>query len=166
MMNKLWPISIILAVFWVAIAAPQAQEISEGDVKNAVRATWDAYIAAFSDGRTDIVSSDIYAAPSYQLSARGWSLRRTTGDTKTAFDAIHQALATERYNRSETDAAEICVINAGTALLTAHFTRYRTDNSVLTKGASAYLFGKLDAGWRIVAVIGNPTAKLIACDQD
>jgi len=48
--------------------------------------------------------------------------------------------------------------------LTAHFTRYRNDNSVLTKGASAYLFGKLDGDWRIMSIIANPKAKLIDCD--
>lgn len=165
MTNKLWAASIALAVFGVAPVSAEPQETSEDEVKTAVRATWDAYIEAFSNARNDVVASDVYAAPSYQLSARGASVRMTAADTKTAFDATHRSLATERYDRSETDTVGICVINTGAALLSAHFTRYRTDNSVLMKSASAYLFGKFSDGWRIVATIGNPAAKLIACDQ-
>ena len=166
MTNKLLVTSITIVLFSVATVEPGAQETSENEVKVEVRAAWDFYIEAFSNARTDIVSRDIYAAPSYQLGVRSGSLRRTTADTKTAFDAIHRSLAKDRYDRTETEATEVCVINAGAALLTARFTRYRNDNSVITNGASAYLFGKLDVGWRIVAIIGNPTAKLITCDQN
>ena len=164
MAGKLFVASIALVVFVVAPAQAPAQEIAEDAVKTAVRAAWDAYIVAFSAARTDVVARDVYAVPSFQLGARGANVRMTTADTEAAFDETHRTLATERYDRSETDAAEICVLNDGAALLTAHFTRYRTDDSVLTNGASAYLFGNFDDGWRIVAIIANPAAKLIACD--
>ena len=56
------------------------------------------------------------------------------------------------------------MINAGTALLSAYFTRYRTDDTVLMTGASSYLFAKVDGDWRILAIMANPARKLIACD--
>ena len=62
------------------------------------------------------------------------------------------------------DRTAICVINAGTALLSAYFTRYRTDGTVLLRGASSYLFAKVDGDWRILANMANPARKLIACD--
>ena len=164
MAGKLCVASITLAVALGATVQTHAQEIAEDEVKTAVRAAWDAYLVAFSAARTDVVARDVYAAPSFQLGAGGVNVRMTTADTKAAFDATHRSLATERYDRSETDAADVCVLNDGAALLTAHFTRYRTDNSVLMNGASAYLFGKFDDAWRIVAIIANPAAKLIACD--
>ena len=164
MAGKLCVASITLAVFVVATAQAHAQEIAEDEVKTAVRAAWDAYVVAFYEARIDVVARDVYAAPSFQLGARGANVRMTTADTKAAFDALRRSLVTERWDRTEIDAAEICVLNDGAALLTAHFTRYRTDDSVLTSGAAAYLFAKFDDGWRIVAVIGNPAAKLIACD--
>lgn len=141
-----------------------AQEMPDAQVKRDVRAAWDAYIEAFSAGRTDVIANDVYAAPSFQLGASGPEVRLTEADTKARFDATHRALAPERYDRSETNRAEICVINDGTALLSAYFTRYRTDDTVLSTGASAYLFAKFDDNWRIVAIMANPDAKLIACD--
>ena len=164
MAGRLCVALVTLAVFVVVTPQAHAQEIAEDEVKTAVRSAWDAYIVAFSAGRTDVVARDVYAAPSFQLGARGANVRMTIADTKAAFDATHRSLATERYDRSETDATEVCVLNDGAALLTAHFTRYRTDDSVLTNGASAYLFAKFDDDWRIVAIIANPAAKLIACD--
>lgn len=157
-------ISVAMVIATCAIAQPHAQDVSEREVKTAVRAAWDAYIDAFSDGRTDIVANDVYAAPSFQLGSDGTNIRMTSTETLADFDATHRSLELQQYDRSETDHAEICVMNDGAALLTARFTRYRTDGSVLTKGASAYLFGKFVDGWRIVAIMGNPAAKMVACD--
>ena len=141
-----------------------AQESSDRDVKTAVRAAWDTYITAFSDGRTDIVAEQVYAAPSYVLGTTGGTVRMTTHETQKGFDQIHQTLQRERYDRTETDHVEICVLNEGTALLTARYTRYRTNDEVLTSGASGYLFGILDGQWKILAIMGNPDDKLVVCD--
>ncbi len=148
-----------------ATGAVHAQAGSEAEVKTAVRAAWVAYIDAFSDARTEVLARDVYAVPSFQIGPGGANVRLTAAETKAAFDETHQALARDRYDRSETDTAEICVLNDGAALLTAHFTRYRTDDSKIMSGASAYLFAKVDDDWRILAIIGNPAAKLIACDR-
>lgn len=144
-------------------AASAAQPTAEPDVKAEVRAAWDAYIEAFSAGRADVIADEVYAAPSFQLEPGGAAVR-SRAETRAGFEALHRRLAPERYDRSETDRAEICVINPATALLSAHFTRYRTDGSVLSRGASSYLFARLDGGWRIVAFLANPAGKLIACD--
>ncbi len=140
------------------------QELDEDTVKAEVLTAWNAYIAAFSAGQTDVVANRIYSTPSFQVGPQGATTRLTARNTKVAFDEIRQSLAAERYSHSETDTATICVLNANSALLTAHFTRYRNDDSVLTKGASAYLFGKFDDDWKIMSIIGNPKAKLVDCD--
>ena len=147
-----------------AIAQSSAQEVPDLEVKTAVRAAWDAYIDAFSGGRTDVVANEVYSAPSFQLGSDGTNFRMTSTEIQADFDTTQRALGLQQYDRSETDHAEICVMNDGAALLTARYTRYRTDGSVLTQGASAYLFGKFGDGWRIVAIIANPAAKMVACD--
>ena len=160
-------VGVILCAFSIIVvrgAALAGQEIPENTTKAEILAAWNAYIAAFSAGQTDVVANRSYATPSFQVGEQGANVRMTENDTKLAFDEIHQYLAAERYSHSETDTAAICVLNSGSALLTAHFTRYRNDNSVLTKGASAYLFGKFDGDWRIISIIANPKAKLIDCD--
>ncbi len=145
-------------------AAAAAQATPETDVQAEVRAAWDAYIEAFSAGRTGVIAEEVYAAPSFQLGPAGAAVRLGAAETRAAFDAIHRQLAPERYARSETDRAEICVINPATAVLSAHFTRYRADGSVLSRGASSYLFARVDGDWRILAIMANPAGKLIACD--
>ena len=157
-------VTLVFVIFATTMERTEAQQANAQDVKTAVRMAWDAYIDAFSAGRTDLVASEIYAAPSYQLGESGGTVRMSVSDVKAAFDAIHASLNDARYARSETDVATICVINPGTALLSARYTRYRDDGTVLTKGASSYLFGKLKNDWRIVAIMGNPSGNLIACD--
>jgi len=138
-------ISIVFAMSFV-ICSPTAQAQRESEVKTAVRVAWDTYIEAFSKADTNTVANDIYAAPSFQLENTGANVRATVADIKTAFDATHARLASERYGHSETDQAEIRVLNKGTALLTAYFTRYRTDGTILSNGASAYLFARFAEG--------------------
>lgn len=158
--------STILALLLSLSLAPAlaAQDLPEAQVKAEVRAAWDAYIEAFSTGRTDVIADDVYSAPSFRIGAQGAAVLGTTAETQASFDAIHRQLAPENYDRSETDRTEICVINAGTALLSAYFTRYRTDGTVLLRGASSYLFARIDGDWRILANMANPARKLIACD--
>ena len=165
MSNRPGSFATLTAVL-VAVLAPAvaAQPLPEAEIKIEVRAAWDAYIEAFSAGRTDVIASEVYAAPSFRTGPDGAAVVGTVEETKASFDAIHRQLAPERYDRSETDRAEICVINAGTALLSAYFTRYRTDDTVLMTGASSYLFAKVDGDWRILAIMANPARKLIACD--
>ena len=159
-------ISTVFTISFVICAptVPSGQAPRESEVKTEVRAAWDTYIEAFSLADTNTIANDIYAVPSFQFGNTGANVRATVADTKTAFDATHARLAPERYGHSETDQAEICVLNTGTALLTAYFTRYRTDGSVLSNGASAYLFARFTEGWRIVAIMDNPARKLIPCD--
>ena len=159
-----WSFAIALIGFVLTPESVEGQQSGAEDVKTAIRTAWNAYIDAFSAGRTDLAVSAVYADPSYQLGSTGATLRMTVGDVEAAFEAIHTSLDEERYDRSETDAATICVINGGTALLSAHYTRYRTDDTVLTTGASSYLFAKFSDDWRIVAIIANPSGKLIVCD--
>lgn len=154
----------VAAVLALTAVTLLAEEPSDQGVKTAVRAAWDTYITAFSDGRTDVVAEQVYAAPSYVLGAAGGTVRMTTHDTKEGFDQIHQTLQREQYDRTETDHVEICVLNGGTALLTARYTRYRTNGEVLTTGASGYLFALLEGQWKILAIMGNPADKLVACD--
>ena len=158
--------SVTLAVmaFTTTMEQTAAQPPNTQGVKMSVRMAWDAYIAAFSAGRTDLVANEVYVAPSYQLGANGGTVRMSTSDVKAAFDDIHASLNQARYARSETDIATICVINAGTALLSARYTRYRDDDTVLARGTSSYLFAKFQGEWRIVAIMGNPSGNLITCD--
>ena len=141
-----------------------AQDVPEAEVKREVRAAWDAYIEAFSARRTDVIAGEVYSAPSFRIGPQGAAVLGTAAETQASFDAIHRQLAPENYDRSETDRTAICVINAGTALLSAYFTRYRTDGTVLLRGASSYLFARVDGDWRILANMANPARKLIACD--
>ena len=156
-------VASVLVVTWSEMKV-LTQESGEAEVKAMVRAAWERYIDAFSAARIEVIADEVYSAPSFQLGDAGASVRVTAGDTQSAFEATHARLAPERYDRSETDQAEICVINPGTALLTAYFTRYRDDGTVLSSGASAYLFASFAEGWRIVAIMGNLSAKLITCD--
>ena len=157
-------LTALLAVAFGPSPSLEAQTVPEAEVKTAVRAAWDAYIEAFSARRTEEIAREIYSAPSFRTGAEGAAVLGTAADTQASFDAIHRQLAPEGYDHSETERTEICVINSGTALLSAYFTRYRTDGTVLLRGASSYLFAKVDGDWRILANMANPSRKLIACD--
>ncbi|MCE2514566.1 MAG: hypothetical protein J4F37_06060, partial [Acidobacteria bacterium] len=55
--------STILALLLSVSLAPAlaAQDLPEAEVKEEVRAAWDAYIEAFSTRRTDVIAADVYS---------------------------------------------------------------------------------------------------------
>jgi hypothetical protein len=160
---------------WIALAAAfaaggwfhagYAQAPSADGLKAEVSAAWEDYLKVFAAGRSDVISERVYLAPSYALGATGPSVSTTAAEIKARFDASIGALVPQSYARTTTKSANICVLNDATAILSAQFTRYRKDGSVLSEPAGTYVFSKTKQGWRIVAQIPHAPDRLIHCGR-
>ena len=53
---------------------------------------------------------------------------------------------------------------SGSAVLLSVFYGVGGDDSVLSEGALAYLFAKVDDEWRILTIMANLARKLVACE--
>ncbi len=158
---------LALAISLMAIGTPPDldAQLDATSLAAEVRATWDSYINAFSEGRADLIADRFYTAPSFHGGAEGVSTVLTAGELQAAFQAVLESLARQDYRRSETRRATICVLTETTAFLDAEYVRYRADDSVLMTGAGTYLFTKRPEGWRIAGQVPHATAKALSCSS-
>ena len=117
----------------------------------------------FAAGRADVIGDRVYLAPSFNLTATGPNVSMTPADTRARFESSIAALVKQNYARTATKHANICILNDATAILSAQFTRYRKDGSVLSEPAGTYVFSKTKDGWRIVAQIGHAPDRVMRC---
>jgi hypothetical protein len=153
--------AVVVAGVWFEAGAAQGPAVDT--LKAEVSAAWEDYLKVFAAGRSDVISERVYLAPSYALGAAGPSVSATAAEIKTRFDASIGALVPQNYARTTTKSANICVLNDATAILSAQFTRYRKDGSVLSEPAGTYVFSKTKQGWRIVAQIPHAPERVITC---
>jgi hypothetical protein len=146
---------------WLQAPAPQAP--APDPIKAEVSVAWEDYLKLFAAGRADVIGERVYLAPSYALSATGPSLSMTSAEMKKSLESSISALSVQNYARTATKSANICVLNEATAILSAQFTRYRKDGSVLSEPAGTYLFSKTQQGWRIVAQIPHSPERILSC---
>lgn len=76
-----------------------------------------------------------------------------------------QRLEAQGWVRAEYPKPIVCVINAGTAIASGEFMRYRKDGSVMSVNATTYLFGRTPGGWRIVSFFGHERGKIVGCND-
>jgi ketosteroid isomerase-like protein len=145
------------------LSALSAQPAGQDGLKAEVSAAWEDYLKLFAAGRADAIGDRIYLAPSFNLTATGPNVSMTPADTKARFETSIAALVPQNYARTTTQHANICVLNDATAILSAQFTRYRKDGSVLSEPAGTYVFSRTKDGWRIVAQIGHAPERVMRC---
>jgi uncharacterized NTF2-like protein DUF6841 len=160
--RQLAGITGVLAIgAWLAASA--AQPAAPDPLKREVSAAWEDYLKLFAAGRADLIGDRVYLAPSFNLTANGPNVSMTPADTRARFETSIGALVPQNYARTATKHANICVLNDATAILSAQFTRYRKDGSVLSEPAGTYVFSKTKDGWRIVAQIGHAPDRVMRC---
>jgi hypothetical protein len=146
---------------WLNAVLPQPA--AQDSLKAEVSAAWEEYLKVFAAGRADVIGERVYLAPSFNLTATGPNVSMTPADTKARFESSIAALVPQNYARTATKHASICILNDATAILSAQFTRYRKDGSVLSEPAGTYVFSKTKDGWRIVAQIGHAPDRVMKC---
>jgi hypothetical protein len=149
---------------WIGLRSekPSAQE----SLKTEVKAALDEYVRAFSSNRADVIADRVYMAPSFTIgtgSGPGVVVSMTTADVKGRFESNLKALAEQNYQRSETKSANVCILNNAAAIVSAQFTRYRKDGTVLSEPAATYVFVKTAEGWRIAALMGHTPDRALKC---
>ncbi len=140
-----------------------AQSFNEEVLREEIITVWNNYISVFSEGRADVIADRIYADQSHYVENDGPVFVPTRAENEDEFQTLFTGLEAQDYDKSETQYMNICVLNPTGAILSAVYTRYRTDGSILLESGGTYMFAKFAEGWRILAVIGHSPEKVIQC---
>jgi NTF2-like protein (DUF6841) len=135
-------------------------------IEKEVTAALHNYYRLYTEKNNKALSSEVFLDQWIQLGANGPQLTNTEpADVARRFAANIERLEAQGWVKSEYPKPIVCVINAGTAIASGEFMRYRKDGSVISTNGTSYLFGKTPAGWRIVSFFGHEVGKIIGCED-
>jgi hypothetical protein len=158
-----------LASVCLSAAAASAQPSLTTDeiakIKKEVTAAVHHYYRLFSERNTKALPEEVFHVPLIYLSPEGAQVDATPQEVTARTEGNLKRLLESGWDRSEFPSPSVCVLNAGSAIASGRFYRYKKDGSVLSENAVTYIFGKTAKGWRIVSYGGHPLDRVVPCQD-
>lgn len=158
-----------LALLLVAIAGPNeadAQGMSSAEVdrvKGEARATMELYYSLFSERNMEALPDRVFTIPWMTLGANGITTSTTRDEALVRWQASLIGLLQRGWDHSAFTVENVCVLNAGAAIVSGYNTRYADDGSEMSVGSLAYFLGLTDEGWRIIGYTGVARGTTVSC---
>ena len=112
------------------------------------------------------LATDIFTLPWFTIGANGITARSTEAENLEYFTSAIDGLLARGWDRSTFRTANVCVFNAGSAIVSGTNTRSRADGSIMSVGGVSYVLGKADDGWRIISFSSHAADKVVRCEVD
>jgi hypothetical protein len=156
---------VLVSVYGVGAQQPPLSREEIARIKVEVTDAVHTYYRLFTERNMKALGERVYNVPWISIGAGGVQVD-TTADAVTArFDASLKQLLAGGWDRSEFPAPAVCVLNAGAAIASGTFTRYKKDGSVMQENGVTYLFARTKDGWKIVSFTGHPVGKVVTCND-
>ena len=170
-MKRVSRTTVIAALFLVlASRGPAAgQELTasqETIVKAEAQRHVERYYDLYYERYTQVLSTEIFTLPWMSSGGNGIQVRTTEEDNLAYFETAITGLVERDWNRSTFTTKNVCVLSAGSAIVSSTNTRTRTDSSIMSVGGVAYVLGKTDDGWCIISFSGHAPDKVVRCDVE
>lgn len=146
-----------------------AQEMTaaqEALIKAQVQRHVERYYNLYYERNPQALSTDIFNLPWMTFGGNGISVKTTEEENLEFFEAAIAGLLERDWNRSIFTTKKVCVMTAGSAIVSGTNTRTRTDGSIMSVGGVTYILGKADDAWRIISYSGHAPNKLVHCEAD
>lgn len=149
-----------------AAAAPAQltpQDIAR--IKKEVTAAIHQYYRFYTERNMKAMGDQVYFAPFIGVGANGITVQATPDAVTKNHEGALKRLLDSDWDRSEFPNPTVCVMNAGAALASGTFSRYRKDGTVISTNGITYWMGKAADGWKILSFTGHAQGKLVQCND-
>ena len=171
-MKHVYRTTIVVAALFLILAShgPAAgQELTssqEALIKAEVQRHVERYYNFYYERNPQALSTEIFSMPWIAIGRNGARITTTEEDNLASFESAIAGLIERGWNRSIYTTKNVCVLTAGSALVSGTNTRTRTDGSIMSVGGVTYILGKTDDGWRIISFSGHSPDKVVRCDVE
>ncbi len=124
------------------------------------------YYNLYYERNPEALSTEIFSLPWITIGGNGIQVHTTEEENLAYFEAAIAGLIDRDWNRSIFTTKNVCVLTAGSAIVSGTNTRTRTDGSIMSVGGVTYILGKTDEGWRIISYSGHPPDRVVRCDAE
>jgi len=156
-------VSLVLSLASAASAQSSLSADQIAAIKNEITSAVHRYYQLFTDRNMKALPQEIFHVPFIYLAPEGAQVDATAEVMTARFEGNLKRLLESGWDRSEFPSPNVCVLNAGSAIASGKFYRYKKDGSVLSENAVTYIFGKTDKGWRIVSFGGHGLDRVVPC---
>lgn len=157
----------VLVVLGLSATVASAQPaLSPDDITKIKKEVTDAvhhYYKLFTERNMKALPEEVFHVPLIYLSPEGAQVDATPAEVTARTEASLKRLLESGWDRSEFPSPNVCVLNAGSAIASGKFYRYKKDGSVLSENGVTYIFGKTEKGWRIVSYGGHALDRVVPC---
>ena len=148
-------------------AAGQALTSSqEAVIKAEAQRHVERYYNYYYERNPEALSTEIFTLPWITLGGNGVTIRTTEEENLDFFESAIAGLIGRGWDRSTFRTKNVCVLGAGSAIVSGTNTRTRPDGSIMSVGGVAYILGTTDDGWRIISYSGHSPDKVVRCDVE
>lgn len=149
--------------FCTAAVAQELDAYQEAVIKAEAQRHVERYYNFYYERDPQSLSTEIFTLPWFTFGANGLVARSTEAENLEFFTSTIQGLLDRGWNRSIFTTKNVCVLGAGSAIVSGTNTRTRTDGSIMSVGGVSYFLGTTDEGWRINSFASHAPDKIVIC---
>jgi len=124
------------------------------------------YYNLYYERNPQSLSTEIFTLPWYITGGNGITVNSTEEENLEYFSSAIQGLLEQGWDKSTFRTKNVCVLSAGSAIVSGTNTRSRADGSIMSVGGVSYILGTTEGGWRIISFSGHSPDNVIRCDPE
>lgn len=158
---------LILALVSSGPAAGQGLTSSEENViKTEAQRHVERYYDLYYERDPETLSTDIFTLPWIVMGGNGITVYTTEAENLEYFSSALAGLLERGWDKSTFRTENVCVLGAGSVIVSGTNTRTRADGSVMSVGGVSYVLGSVDDDWRIISFASHSPEKAVSCDVE
>lgn len=158
---------LIMALASSGPAAGQGLTSSEEDViKAEAQRHVERYYNLYYERNPEALSTGIFTLPWILMGGNGVTVYTTEAENLDYFSSAIAGLLERGWDKSTFRTKNVCVLGAGSVIVSGTNTRTRADGSVMSVGGVSYVLGTTGDGWRIISFAGHSPDKVVRCDVE
>ena len=163
-------VASLFLILTLVSSGPAAGQVLTSSEEAAIKAEAQRHVERYYDlyyeRNPEALSTEIFTLPWILMGGNGVVTYTTEAENLDYFTSAIAGLLERGWDKSTFRTRNVCVLSAGSAIVSGTNTRTRADGSIMSVGGVSYVLGTTGDGWRIISFAGHTTEKAVSCDVE